>query len=125
MHAERMARLERQQQQQQEQEQAERKKREEEVSAAAQAKGGGGEEEDEMAAIEAAIAANARMTELPNPPSEATKARLYGWDRNLAQRKDLQARLGSRLAESAGKRQGKGKGGKGGEERKGGSGGRR
>ena len=86
--------------------------------------GGSDDDDDEMAAIEAAIAANARMTSLPNPPSEATKARLYGWDRNLAQRKGLQAKLGGRLAESAGKRKG-GKGQGKEEEKKSGGGGRR
>lgn len=98
------------------------------ASAAAQAKKGGGgdgeEDDDDMAAIEAAIAANARMTELANPPSEATKGRLYGWDRmNLAQRKELQAKLGSRLAESQDKR--RAKGGKEDEKKGGGGSGRR
>ena len=78
-----------------------------------------GEEYDEMEALEEAIRANACMTELPNPPSEATKHRLYGWDRN-PQKKDLRESLRGKLSESADKRRPAKKE----EEKKGGGGGR-
>ena len=65
--------------------------------------------------------------ELPNQPSEATKKRLYGWDRNV-NRKDLSHKLEARLAESQDKRRPdvkKDGGAGGGAKRGGGSGGSR
>jgi ATP-dependent RNA/DNA helicase IGHMBP2 len=74
---------------------------------------------DEMAALEEAIRANANLQAWPRPPSEATRERLYGWNRNPAQ-KDLRENLRKKLIASEEKRRPEGGGKK--EGKKGGQG---
>jgi hypothetical protein len=105
------------------------------ASAQAQAKAGGkakaagkqkrpgeglGEELDDFALLEQAIEANARMTDVQNPLSDAAKARVYGWGRN-PNRKDLAEKLSAKIGQSQDKRKPAEKGGDGG---RGGRGGR-
>jgi hypothetical protein len=72
-----------------------------------------------MAALEEAIRANANLQAWPRPPSEATRERLYGWNRNPAQ-KDLRENLRKKLIASEEKRRPEGGGKK--EGKKGGQG---
>lgn len=82
------------------------------------------EVDDDMALLERAIASNMAMTEMVRPPSEGFKARMYGWNTNLAQKKELQQKLGEKLKESANDRKPsskddkKGGGGRGGGSRR-------